>query len=104
MGRRGELICFGRERYERHKGFYNDADPEKQLCAISYTEFFESDDECLYSDAHQLLKGSCHLFALSLSKILGYPPYLIEKIDKKGFHAFCQVYKNYQHFYVEFTP
>ena len=101
MGRRSELIYFGYRRNEKHKGFYNDPDPERQLSDVEYTEFFEFDDNCIYSDASQLLRGSCHIFALSLSKILGYTPYLIERKDKKGFHAFCQVYKNYQQFYVD---
>ncbi len=102
MGRRDELLSFYRQRYGWHKGFYNDTDPEQQLRDISYTDFFEesADKFFLYVDAHQLLRGSCHLFALSLSKILGYSPYLIEGKDG-GFHAFCQVCRNYQIYYVD---
>ena len=102
MSRRDELIYFERIWHEKHKGFYNDSDPEQRLRNIYYTDFFEKPDDkfFLYVDAHQLLRGSCHLFALSLSKILGYSPYLIE--DKSGgFHAFCQVYKNNQLFYID---
>ena len=36
-----------------------------------------------------------------LKKIFGYNPYIIEGKNNKGFHAFCQVYKNKQWFYVD---
>jgi len=102
MSRWGELITFDRGKYERHKGFYNDNDPEKTLCHIRFSEYFTmpDDDNFVYDDAHPLLRGSCHLFALSLSKVLGYCSYIIEG-KAGGFHSFCQVYKNHQHFYID---
>lgn len=103
MSRRGELISFYRQRYAWHKGFYNDNDPEKSLCDISYTDFFTKPDDVnfAYDDAHPLLRGSCHLFALSLSKVLGYSPYLIETKDGMHFHAFCQAYSKNRHYYID---
>ena len=102
MGRQDEPISFLRGRYEWHKGFYIETNPEQHLLDINYTDFFENSDDkfFLYDNALQLLRGSCHLFALSLSKILGYSPYLIEN-RSGGFHAFCQVHKNNQLFYID---
>ena len=102
MSRRDELVYFERIRHEKHKGFFNDSDPEQHLREIKYTDFFEKPDDkfFLYVDAHQLLRGSCHLFALSISKLLGYSPYIIEG-KAGGFHSFCQVYKNHQHYYID---
>ena len=79
MSRWGELVTFDRGQYEQHKGFYNDNDPEKTLCHIRFSEYFTmpDDDNFVYDDAHPLLRGSCHLFALSLSKVLGYCSYII---------------------------
>lgn len=103
MNRRGDLTSFYRQRYEWHKGFYNYSDPEKPLCDISYTDYFRKPDDVnfAYDDAHPLLRGSCHIFALSLSKVLGYKPYLIESKDRKHFHAFCQMRRDHQLFYVD---
>lgn len=103
MSRRGECISFYRQRCAWHKGFYNDNDPEQSLCDISYTDFFMKPDDVnfAYDDAHSLLRGSCHLFALSLSKVFGYSPYLIETKDGKHFHAFCQVYRENWCYYID---
>ena len=70
---------------------------------IRYDDFFEYPDdlEFPYDSAHELLRGSCHHFALSLNKMLGYSAYIIEGNNKRGFHAFCQIYKNNQCFYVD---
>lgn len=89
--------------YGWHKGFYNDEDYSDSLAKIRYEDFFEypDDDEFPYSSAYLLLKGSCHHFALALEKVLGYTPYIIQGNDKKGFHAFCQLYKNRKWFYVD---
>lgn len=90
-------------RYEYHKGFYNDEDPTKALLKIYYTDFFEypGDDDFPYDTAHELLCGSCHHFALSLKKALNYNPYIIEGINGRSFHAFCQIYKNKKWYYVD---
>lgn len=90
--------------YESHKGFYNDENPEKILSKINYSDFFiepDNDEEFQYSTASSLLCGSCHIFALSLKEILGYKPYIIEGINRRGFHAFCQVYKNFKWYYID---
>lgn len=106
MIKRDELVsfrCYARN-YEFHKGFYNDSNPEEALYDINYVDFFDaiSDDvNFAYDNAYPLLRGSCHLFALSLSKILGYNSYIIESKDKKGFHAFCQIVRKYQLFYID---
>lgn len=87
-----------------HKGFYNDdGDSTKALLDIKYTDFFEdpNDEDFLYYFAHTLLRGSCHYFALSLQKVLKYTPYIIEGINKRNFHAFCQVYKNRKWYYID---
>lgn len=88
---------------ESHKGFYIDENPEKTLLNINYSDFFiEPDDEGFqYSTARSLLCGSCHIFALSLKEILGYTPYIIEGINHRSFHAFCQIYKNCKWYYVD---
>lgn len=101
MGNRKALCSFSR--YGWHKGFYNDADPEESLFDIKYTDFAEApdDDEFPYDTAHELLCGSCHHFALSLKKVLGYEPYIIERKKGIGFHAFCQIYKNKKWYYVD---
>ncbi len=101
MNNRNNFIIF--DRYEQHKGFYNDGDPLKTLLNIYYTDFTElpDDDEFPYYTAHELLCGSCNHFALSLQKILNYTPYIIEGRNKKGFHAFCQIYRNRKWYYVD---
>jgi len=88
---------------ESHKGFYNNKNPEKILSKIYYADFFiQPDDiEFQYSTARSLLCGSCHIFALSLKEILGYTPYIIEGINHRSFHAFCQIYKNCKWYYVD---
>ena len=90
-------------RYEWHKGFYNDDDPTKTLSNIRYGDFFEypEDEEFPYYSAYELLCGSCHIFALTLSKVLNYKPYIIESISRKGFHAFCQIYIKGEWCYVD---
>ena len=101
MSIRQELRSFGY--YGWHKGFYNDEDIFESLTSIRYSDFFEEpdDDEFPYDSAYPLLCGSCHHFALSLQKLLNYNVYIIEGIDKKGFHAFCQIYKNRKWYYVD---
>lgn len=89
--------------YGWHKGFYNDDDYLESLSKIEYTDFFESqnDDEFPYDNAYALLKGSCNHFAVSLGKIFSYNVYVIQQIDNRGFHAFCQIYKNRQWYFVD---
>lgn len=101
MDRTGDLISF--ENFGWHKGFYNTDDITDALCKISYTDFFEypNDDEFPYDSAHSLLRGSCNHFAVALKNVLGYTPYIIETIDKRGFHAFCQVSRNGRLYYVD---
>ncbi len=81
-----KLITF--ERYEEHKGFYNYSEGEKALCNIMYSDFFkypEDNDEFPYVSAHALLCGSCNHFAMSLSKIFNYNPYIIEEKTIRAF-------------------
>ena len=102
MCRRNELVSF--YKYGFHKGFYNDGDdPTKALYHIKYTDFFEPHEDVYFpfDDAHDLLCGSCHHFALSLKAVLNYDPYIIEGIDKADFHAFCKAYKNSQCYYID---
>ena len=91
------------DRPEIHKGFYNYSDITKALCSIHYEDFFEEpeDDEFPYYSAHQLLCGSCHVFALTLQKNLGYSPYVIRGIKGRSFHVFCQVHKDGRWFYID---
>lgn len=86
-----------------HKGFYNDDDNAEALREIRYSDFFDSpDDETFsYDSAETLLRGSCHHFALSLQKVLGYNPYIIQGNDEKSFHAFCQIYKGRTWYYID---
>lgn len=101
MNIRQEFRSFGY--YERHKGFYNDEDIFKSLISIRYSDFFvePDDDEFPYDTAYTLLCGSCHHFALSLQKLLNYNVYIIEGNNKKGFHAFCQVYRDREWYYID---
>ena len=94
MRNRNELISVSLNGW--HKGFYNDEDFSKSLLDIRYADFFEypDDDEFPYFSAHELLRGSCHHFALGLEKVLGYTPYIIQGNDTNSFHVFCQIYKN----------
>lgn len=96
-----ELRSF--QNYGWHKGFYNDADITKALCAIDVADFIEvpDDDEFPYSSAHELLRGSCHIFALGLEKVFGYTPYIIEGKNGRGFHSFCQVYNRRTWLYID---
>lgn len=96
-----ELRSFGR--YEWHKGFYNAEDSTDALCRIYFEDFmkYHEDEEFPYCTAHQLLRGSCHLFALGLEKVFGYAPYIVEGKDKRSFHTFCQIYKRGVWFYVD---
>ena len=89
--------------YGFHKGFYDDEDPSQSLNTIEYSDFFPkpNDDDFPYDTANTLLSGACHLFALSLSKLLKYNAYIIEEKNKKGFHVFCQVYKNKEWYYID---
>ena len=86
-----------------HKGFYNEGEPENALSKICYEDFFEgpNDNEFPYDTADSLLCGSCRLFALALKEVFGYTPYLIKGNNKKGFHAFCQVYRNGKWYYID---
>lgn len=101
MNEKGELCAF--TRYDYHKGFYRDDDPLNVLEHTYYSDFFElpDDDEFPYDTARPLLCGSCHLFALSLNKVLGYTPFIIEGTNGGGFHCFCQLYRNNRWFYVD---
>ena len=100
MDRKSDLISFSG--FGWHKGFYNFDDITDALCKIRYTDFFEyPDDEFPYDSAHSLLCGSCNHFAVALKNVLGYTPYIIETADKRGFHAFCQVYRNGRLYYVD---
>ncbi len=104
MDRKGDLISFSS--FGWHKGFYNVAgldDITDALLNIDYTDFFEypDDDEFPYDSAHSLLRGSCNHFAVALNKVLGYTAYIIESSDRRGFHAFCQVYKYGRLYYVD---
>ncbi len=98
---RNEITVFNR--YEYHKGFYNDSNPEKALFDINYTDFFDlpDDEDFFYSSAHDLLCGSCEIFALSLKKFFGYNTYIIEESNNIGFHVFCQIYKDRELYYVD---
>ena len=98
---RNEFSMFSRD--ECHKGFYNDADSSKSLSKIRYSDFFvePDNDEFPYDSADVLLCGSCHIFALSLQKLLNYNVYIIEGNKEKGFHVFCQVYRNMKWYYVD---
>lgn len=89
--------------YGWHKGFYTDGDPTVPLQKIYYTDFFEdlNDDEFPFDTAYPLLCGSCNHFTVSLAKVLGYTPYIIEANSNKGFHAFCQVYKKQKWYYID---
>ena len=93
MNRKSDLISF--IGFGWHKRFYNIDDITDALCKIRYTDFFEypDDNEFPYDSANSLLRGSCNHFAVALKNTLGYTPYMIETADKRGFHAFCQVYK-----------
>lgn len=101
MRERGKLVSFGN--YEWHKGFYNDENYTDTLIKIRYSDFFEEpdNDEFPYDSAYVLLNGSCNHFAVSLGKIYGYNVYVIQQIDKKGFHAFCQIYERGRWYYVD---
>jgi len=104
MDRKGGLISF--RSFGWHKGFYNIEgidDITDTLLEVKYTDFFEypDDEDFPYDSAHSLLRGSCHHFAVALKNVLGYTPYIIEETDRRGFHAFCQVYKNGQLYYVD---
>lgn len=104
MDRKGDLISFSS--YGWHKGFYNAEgfdDITYALLKIDYTDFFEypDDEDFPYDTAHSLLRGSCNHFAVALKNVLGYTPYIIEETEGKGFHAFCQVYKDWRLYYVD---
>ena len=103
MSDRASLHCSCNEDAVYHKGFYNDENFIKSLAEICYDDFFESpnDDEFSYNYADVLLCGACHIFAESLQKKLGYNLYIIESIDKKGCHAFCQVCIDNRLYYVD---
>ena len=101
MADRGELVSFNS--FGWHKGFYNDDNYSDSLLRIRYSDYFEEpdDDEFPYDSAYVLLNGSCNHFAVSLRNVFYYNVYVIEAKDRKGFHAFCQVYKNRQWYYVD---
>ena len=64
MWSRDDMISV--ESYGWHKGFYNDKNFSDSLRNIRYDDFFEYPDdlEFPYDSAHELLRGSCHHFAL----------------------------------------
>lgn len=87
-----------------HKGFYNDGEPLKSLLDIDYSEFFklpDNADDFPYWSADVLLCGSCQIFALALRNAFGYNAYIIEGNNKICFHAFCQIYRNKEWYYVD---
>lgn len=90
-------------RFGWHKGFYSDEDPEASLSEIKYTDFYgiPEDEEFPYYSARELLCGSCNHFVVLLQKIFNYTPYIVEGRNERGFHAFCQVYKNWKWYYVD---
>lgn len=101
MCNKGTFISFRRHGF--HKGFYNDNDFNESLQNIRYSDYFEppDDEEFLHTCAYYLLCGSCHIFALSLKKIFAYDAYIIEEVNDKGFHVFCQIYENRQVYYID---
>ena len=101
MSDRGNFCDFSR--VEQHKGFYNDDNFTEALFNIKYADFNQlpDDDEFIYRTAYVLMHGSCQIFALSLKKMFGYTPYVIEEIHDKGFHAFCQVNKDGNLYYID---
>ena len=106
MVRKGDFISFSG--FGWHKGFYNVNGVDNitdVLLKIRYTDFYPDDypdDKYFpYDSAASLLLGSCNHFAVALNKVLGYTPYIIETSDRNGFHAFCQVYKNRELYYVD---
>lgn len=82
-----------------HKGFYHDEKLIDALGKVHFEDFLEvpDDDEFPYCTAHELLRGSCHIFSLGLQKAFGYTPYIIEGKNKKSFHSFCQIYDVKKH-------
>ena len=82
-----------------HKGFYHDKNSIDALGKVHFEDFLEvpDDDEFPYCTAHELLRGSCHIFSLGLQKVFGYTPYIIEGKNKRSFHSFCQIYKFQKH-------
>lgn len=101
MAERKDLISH--RQYGWHKGFYNDKDFVKTLRSIGYGDFFDypQDDEFPYDSAEDLLRGSCNHFVLGLKNVLGYTPYIIQGNNKVSFHAFCQIYKNREWYYID---
>ena len=79
-----------------HKGFYHDKNLIDALGKVYFEDFLEvpDDDEFPYCTAHELLRGSCHIFSLGLQKVFGYTPYIIEGKNKRSFHSFCQIYNS----------
>ena len=82
-----------------HKGFYHDKNLIDALGKVHFEDFLEvpDDDEFPYCTAHELLRGSCHIFSLGLQKVFGYTPYIIEGKNKRSFHSFCQIYNSQKH-------
>ena len=101
MKERSEFYSMGC--YGWHKGFYNDDDCENTLLHIRYSDYGEvpDDDMFAYDSVYSLLRGGCHVFALSLQKVLGYNAYIIQGNNKVGFHAFCQIYKKGKWYYID---
>lgn len=101
MNARKTGCTFTRQIY--HKGFYVDKNPLESMRNIDYFDFMElpDDEESPFLSAESLLRGACNLFALSLHKMLGYNPYIIEPIEGPSFHAFCQIYKDCVLYYVD---
>lgn len=101
IGNRKDFCTF--TKCEKHKGFYNDGDPLNALRNIKFIEFWKmpEDDDFPYEFAESLLYGSCNHFVIALNRLLGYSPYIIEEKNKKGFHAFCQIYHNRKWYYID---
>lgn len=87
---------------EVHKGFYKNGNPATALSKILYSDFFvEPEGDFPYDSARELLYGSCDSFALALKKLLNYSPYIINETTGRGFHAFCQIYKEKKWYFVD---
>jgi hypothetical protein len=87
----------------KHKGFYNCSDIDEALSEIKYEELLgkKLKKENLCWSAWLLLNGCCNIFATELRKALGYEVFIIEQINKKGFHVFCQACMDNDWYYID---
>ena len=86
-----------------HTGFYKSSNVEKALSEIKYEDILDKPlkEGNITWDAWVLLNGYCNIFAAELSKEMKYNAYIIEQTNKKGFHVFCQVYKDNNWYYID---